>query len=1049
MRMKKIKTLISSVLCMAMVAAGIAMPVCISAEEKDYGTQTYREDGSVTVTFGADSVLSGNGFLSNGHIDSTKPNDVIRLGADPIDLSRYKTIIVNAATQSGSAPFQGEPSNRGADIMLNGTVIARVEIGNTGNSKYVDNVVPLTLPDGMEPIGIVTMKTFTTNNSNWTGNYKSVTFAGNSTGEAYSQILKADRDSVCVDFSLGNSDCNAGRGYVAFYDDRGALLRIDSERLTLEGNQYATVSVQTPANAERVKTFLWKETTMAPLCEAGVQEFPKVTEEEKKLMAVTIDRVEPDNSVSEAAHNYNGTDSYQSIVSSGGSSHFYRNAWGSADASFSYDLKVDGTGQNYLYASYWGNSLAFSIGSTEYLREFNIYVDGVELKQQRVNGNIKRCYEIPRELTDGKSAVTVTFAVDSDTKCAGSVVELRTTREYIEPEADIQIDFADIDTSLSPYTKKFDQFTTTWNMRGDTDGIDPQTEALLPAISKLKPESMRVDMFMGLGGIGDDIANSATKNGSDDSEYSVIDKVSNALVDNHINPYYVYMANPVYCRKDADSTWKSTPDLEKWQEVCKNISAHFKKTGTRLGGHEIWNEPDYRGDYFSGTMDEYNEVYVSGAKGIREGDPDALVGGLSWASPTTTGRSHLDNFLAKVDEEKAPLDFVSWHYYGRNGYLDQSNNFENYIKIVRAPFEENPQFSTVQQHLNEFNLYSGGHGEYNYSNIVNLTVKGLERLLAATDVTRLSWAMAIDGGYLDIINKGSGERRMIYYGLWSYARLPLDRATVKKIGSSDINIMAGSDDSRAAAILCNDSNFENTMLVSFDGVRFDKGDLTAYTISAANRPEATSDEPVITDKKEQVNTDGFTYEVTIPANSTVYLELNDRDGTSETDKLQNVGKLVKKEYWYPQRGDNYAGSDTYEDSLTSYVWTGSVDDSQGTAVALTMDDMKDVNLKVNTTLAGTPVKNSDESQLGLKVDFSNGDGYTKSVYFPMNNIDGYKSIPLGKQANAADDVSELKVGENVLNLNAYAPDDWNGRVMLTMVANDCGKGVYAKFNFDK
>lgn len=156
---------------------------------------------------------------------------------------------------------------------------------------------------------------------------------------------------------------------------------------------------------------------------------------EKELNNATIDFAEPDGQQDELGHNMTGINTHNGSFSSNGKTYMWRDAWGSADACFSYDLAVE-EGQNYLCAAYWGSDVPFTRNSVYYTREFSIFVDGVKVGTQVLNNNkpgelYHVFYEIPLSLTKGKSSVTVKFAVNGASSCAGGVLGLRTVRKII------------------------------------------------------------------------------------------------------------------------------------------------------------------------------------------------------------------------------------------------------------------------------------------------------------------------------------------------------------------------------------------------------------------------------------------------------------------------------------------------------------------------------------------------------------------------------------------------------------------------------------------
>lgn len=153
---------------------------------------------------------------------------------------------------------------------------------------------------------------------------------------------------------------------------------------------------------------------------------------QKALNDITIDSVTPYNQQDEIGHNMTGQNSHGGSLTSGTATYFWRDAYGSADAYFSYDLDIDGERPNYLYVSYWGSDGPFDNGGRHYTRSFDILVDGEKIADQTVDRNnpfapYNVFYPIPESVTAGKEKITVKFAVQSDSTCAGGVINVRTT----------------------------------------------------------------------------------------------------------------------------------------------------------------------------------------------------------------------------------------------------------------------------------------------------------------------------------------------------------------------------------------------------------------------------------------------------------------------------------------------------------------------------------------------------------------------------------------------------------------------------------------------
>lgn len=151
---------------------------------------------------------------------------------------------------------------------------------------------------------------------------------------------------------------------------------------------------------------------------------------------MTIDRVEPDGQQDEMAHNLIGTNSNQGSFASGTKTYFWRDAYGSEDASFSYNMNIDSS-TKYLFVRYWGSDAAFAEAGKTYNRDFDIYVDDVKISSQQLNANnpdsvFDVFYQIPAELMSGKDNITIKFVSKDTGSCAGRVIEMRTASDEVK-----------------------------------------------------------------------------------------------------------------------------------------------------------------------------------------------------------------------------------------------------------------------------------------------------------------------------------------------------------------------------------------------------------------------------------------------------------------------------------------------------------------------------------------------------------------------------------------------------------------------------------------
>ncbi|MEJ6951777.1 beta-L-arabinofuranosidase domain-containing protein [Natronospora cellulosivora (SeqCode)] len=156
---------------------------------------------------------------------------------------------------------------------------------------------------------------------------------------------------------------------------------------------------------------------------------------EKKLNDITIDSVEPDGQQDELGHTLKSKNSHHGSFVENGKIYYWRDAWGSNDAYFSYNMKLD-DGDNYLYVQYWGDDSSFEIEGDTYNREFDILIDGIKIAEEGLDRenpgqSYRRFYKIPEKLIEDKDLVTVKFAVKDDRTCAGGINDIRITQEKL------------------------------------------------------------------------------------------------------------------------------------------------------------------------------------------------------------------------------------------------------------------------------------------------------------------------------------------------------------------------------------------------------------------------------------------------------------------------------------------------------------------------------------------------------------------------------------------------------------------------------------------
>lgn len=165
-------------------------------------------------------------------------------------------------------------------------------------------------------------------------------------------------------------------------------------------------------------------------------------------------------------------------------------------------------------------------------------------------------------------------------------------------------------------------------------------------------------------------------------------------------------------------------DFAKWADICIGVIRHYNQ-GWADGFHhgirywEIWNEPDgapntppERRAMWSGTSQQYFELYKTAATAIKRFDPSLKVGGFAatMGNPDFTRR-----FMDYCATEKLPLDLFTWHT-----YTDQPAQLVANALTVRSMLDERG-YTATESHCNEWNYawwdsestgVFGAHNEY-------------------------------------------------------------------------------------------------------------------------------------------------------------------------------------------------------------------------------------------------------------------------------------------------------------------------------------------------
>lgn len=147
-------------------------------------------------------------------------------------------------------------------------------------------------------------------------------------------------------------------------------------------------------------------------------------------------------------------------------------------------------------------------------------------------------------------------------------------------------------------------------------------------------------------------------------------------------------------------------DFDKFAVICEHIAKHYTQ-GWANGYYysssfewEIWNEANLR-NAWTGTAEQFYILYTECAHAIRRGDPTARVGTCALA--VNWPIDYQEKLIAYCADNKVPLDFYSWHYYGFGFEQAQPHDYVRNARWVRTLLDKYG-FHDADNYLTEWNI---------------------------------------------------------------------------------------------------------------------------------------------------------------------------------------------------------------------------------------------------------------------------------------------------------------------------------------------------------
>ena len=142
-------------------------------------------------------------------------------------------------------------------------------------------------------------------------------------------------------------------------------------------------------------------------------------------------------------------------------------------------------------------------------------------------------------------------------------------------------------------------------------------------------------------------------------------------------------------------------DFKKWAVICEHIIKHYNE-GWNDGFNydlkywEIWGEPDNVPVCWTGTMDQYYELYEITACHLKKCFPYIKIGGPSFVE-WSVDNGTVAKFIEHMSAKNVPIDFLSWHTYSR-----ELGDYTRREKTVREALDKFG-YTETENILNEWN----------------------------------------------------------------------------------------------------------------------------------------------------------------------------------------------------------------------------------------------------------------------------------------------------------------------------------------------------------
>ena len=480
----------------------------------------------------------------------------------------------------------------------------------------------------------------------------------------------------------------------------------------------------------------------------------------------------------------------------------------------------------------------------------------------------------------------------------------------------------------------------------------------------------------------------------------------------------------------------SATNLDTWGTINERFAQEWKNKGYTNSYVEVWNEPDLTDGFFTGTVDDYLDIYEAAAPAVHRGYADIKVGGPAgafnwWHQP----------LVDRVKARKLPLDFLSGHAYGAD-YSWQLEGMRNALNSLGR--------NEAEMLLTEYSPYPAADyqkdGPVERAEAAMTFFNALPGFLECPDLTYVNWAQYIDPGFfvgdkLGLVDRDSGARKALFYAFKLYGMMPSDRRRIS-VSGNNVKGMASASPNCVATVLWNTSTTEGTLNITLDNIPFDSGTLEVYHIDEGhNSWYETKKGTLVKSRSEHLEiTDGtVVLEDVVRSKGVCFVRIMSDNAPVLYPKVV-LGTIVRTHQWFLKRTNT--ASYAIFDPKTWAVRLSSNKDAAGLALIGVEVTKMPAALKVEGVCSGKVTRRATNSTLNIRVDYQNKDGeYVHSVLYHEGVYTKGRSfvLPWGTKRSPDEIVEVESLNDCDLDVAAHQPEEFGGRFLISFELQNVGR----------